>query len=278
MSLDKNPNTDRFQIMRAVLFMGFFAALFLIVAVPKDNLTSFVCNYTRSYDAFAQMCANADSNVPQANSGEFIASRIDSACVDAQGLKISVEFDAALTGEALIQVFSTGPDFFPSSRGLTDTYELSRTFTTAVDHLDLVIPVESMSAGELIFGNVVVDGVGASSHVTYLINVSDCSLSSALPSNPALTSIPSIHSATCLPDKQLMIAFAFEEPVLGHYHALVADRPYKLSSVVTQPSILFFSGEPPPEGPVVVKLVSATDEIVVFEETYTPPVCTTTAG
>jgi hypothetical protein len=133
-----------------------------------------------------------------------------------------------------------------------------------------------MSAGELIFGNVFVNGNSASSHVTYLINVSDCSLSSALPFNPALTGIPSIHSATCLPGEQLMIAFAFEEPVLGQYQATVAGIPYKISSVVTQPSLLFFSGEPPPEGPIVVKLISAVDESVVWEETFTPPVCGTT--
>jgi hypothetical protein len=253
--------------------MTLFAVVFLIAIVPKDDITSFVCDYVRNYDGFAQMCSNRPSGGTSTVSGEFVASRVDSACVDAQGLKISVAFDSALTGEALIQVFSTGPDFFPSARGLTDTYEVSRTLTNAVDHLDLVIPVVSMSGGELLFGNVVVNGNPAYSHVSYLTNVSDCSLSRALPSNPALTSIPSIHSATCLPNNQLMIAFAFEEAVLGQYQAFVADRPYKLASVVTQPSVLFFSGESPPDGPIVVKLVSATNETVVFEETYTPPVC-----
>jgi hypothetical protein len=130
-----------------------------------------------------------------------------------------------------------------------------------------------MSEGELIFGNIVVNGNPVSSHVTYLINVPDCSRSSAVPPNPALSGIPSIDSATCLPSKQLMIAFAFREPVLGQYRTMVADTPYKLASVVTQPSILFFSGELPPAGPIVIKLISATDEIAVFEDTYTPPVC-----
>jgi hypothetical protein len=253
--------------------MGLFAVVFLIAIVPKDNIASFMCNYVRGYDVFARMCANLPSSAIPAASGEFVASRINSACVDAQGLKMSVVFDAALTGEALVQVFSTGPDFFPSTSGLTDTYEFNRTLTTAVDHLDLIIPVESMSGGELIFGNVVVSGNPASSYVSYLTNVSDCSLSDTLSPNAAPTGVPSIHSATCLPSRQLMIAFAFEEPVLGQYQALVADSPYRLASVVTQPAVLFFSGEPPPEGPIIVKLVSAPDEIVVFEETYTPPVC-----
>jgi hypothetical protein len=266
MSLDKTPRTDRFPIVTAVLFMSLFAVALLIAMVPKDGLTGFVCTYVRGYDVFARMCANVPSD-------EFVPSRIDSACVDAEGLKISVAFDSPLTGDALIQVFSTGPDFFPSSRGLTDTYEVNRTLTPAVDHLDLVIPVESMSEGELIFGNIVVSGNAASSHVSYLANVSDCSLNNGLPSNTALTSIPSIHSATCLSSTQLMIAFAFEEPLRGQYQVLVANTPYKLASVVTQPSMLFFSGELPPKGPVVISLVSATDQSVVIEETYTPPIC-----
>jgi hypothetical protein len=54
---------------------------------------------------------------------------------------------------------------------------------------------------------------------------------------------------------------------------LVADIPYELASVINQPATLFFSGEAPPEGPVVIRLVSAIDEVTVFEETYTPPVC-----
>ncbi|RPJ19686.1 MAG: hypothetical protein EHM33_29875 [Chloroflexi bacterium] len=273
MAFDKIPKSDRFQTVTAVLFMSLFAVILLIAMVPKGNITSFVCNNVGDYDGFASMCSSPPLGSTPTASGELIASQIDSACVDAEGLKISVAFDTALVGEALIQVFSTGPDFFPSARGLTDTYEVSKTISPAVDHLDLLIPVDSMAAGELIFGNVAVSGDGASSHVTYLINVSDCSLGSAIPSNPVVTSIPSIHSATCLPNKQLMIAFAFEEPVLGQYQALVADTPYELASVVTQPSVLFFAGEPPPEGLVVVKLVSATDEVVVFEETYTPPIC-----
>lgn len=71
----------------------------------------------------------------------------------------------------------------------------------------------------------------------------------------------------------LMIAFAFESQVFGQYRASVADIPYQLASVINQPATLFFSGEPPPPGPVVIKLISATDEVTVFQETYTPPLC-----
>lgn len=253
--------------------MGFFAALFLIVVVPKDNIRNFVCNYARDYDGFARMCSNLPSPPVPADSGQFVASRINSACVDAQGLKISVTFDVPLTGEAHIQIFSTGPDFFPSARGMTDTYEISTVITTAVDHLDLVIPVDSMPVGEQIFGNIIVNEEGFSSYVAYLISVLDCSTTSALPSDSTSNGIPIINSATCLPSRQLMIAFEFEEPVLGQYRASVADIPYRLASVVSQPAMLFFSGESPPEGPIVIRLISATDEAIVFEEIYTPPAC-----
>lgn len=271
MSLDKTPKSDRFQIIRAVLFMGFFAVLFLIIAVPKDRFTSFVCSYAIGFDGFAQICSD---------SGQLITSKINSACVDAQGLKISVAFDVPLTGEAHIQVFSAGPDFFPSALGMTDTYEIGMTITTAVDHLDLAIPVQSMPVGEKIFGNIVVSKESVSSQVAYLINVSACSTSGAPAATQTpmsgLNRIPIIQSATCLPSGQLMIAFEFEKPVLGQYQLLVANMPYQLASVVNQPALLFFSGEPPPEGPIVIRLISAIDQEVVFEETYTPPVCDAT--
>lgn len=70
-----------------------------------------------------------------------------------------------------------------------------------------------------------------------------------------------------------MIAFEFEGPVLGQYRALVDEMPYQLASVINQPAMLFFSGQPPTDGPVVIRLISATDEEIVFEETYTPPAC-----
>jgi hypothetical protein len=277
MSLDKTPTkSDQFQVMTAVLFMTLFAAVFLFIAVPKDDITKFVCNYARDFDAFVRMCSNFPSPVGTAVSDQLITSKINSACVDAQGLKIFVAFDVPLTGEAHIQVFSTGPDFFPSARGLTDTYETSMILTTPVDHLDLIIPVDSLPVGEPIFGNIIVSEESVSSYVAYLINVSDCSTASAPPSNFSPTDIPVIQSATCLPSKQLMIAFEFEKLVLGQYQALVADIPYQLASVVSQPAVLFFAGDSPPEGPIVIRLVSATDQVVVFEETYTPPVCSDT--
>jgi hypothetical protein len=181
-----------------------------------------------------------------------------------------------LSGEARIQVFSTGPDFFPSSQGMTDTYEITTTLASAVDHLDVIIPVDAMPAEEQIFGNIFINDEELSSFVAYSINVSDCSASNGPPPNLTPNGVPIIRSATCLPSRQLMIAFEFEGPVLGQYRVLVADKPYQLASIVSQPAILFFSGEPPPEGPIVISLISATAQEVIFEENYTPPNCDAT--
>jgi hypothetical protein len=272
MSLDKNRKSDRFQIMVAVLFMSLFAAVFLIIVVPKDNIMNLVCSYVGVDDRFSSICPDLPS--PTASvSGQLVTSRIKSACVDADGLKISIAFDAPLSGEAHIQVFSTGPDFFPSSQGMTDTYEISTTIASAIDHLDLIIPVDAMPVEEQIFGNIYINDEELSSFVAYSINVSDCSVMSGTPPDLTPNGIPIIRSATCLPSRQLMIAFEFEGPVLGQYRVLVADKPYQLASIVSQPAILFFSGEPPPEGPIVIRLISATAQEVIFEETYTPPAC-----
>jgi hypothetical protein len=272
MSSEKTRTSDRFQIITAVLFMGLFAALFLIIALPENSMTSFVCSNMGGSTLFTQMCSNRTSPAPK-GPGQFIPSRINLACVDEQGLKISIQFDQPLTGAAAIQVFSTGPDFFPSEQGMTDSYEISQTLTAAVDQLDLVIPVDAMPVGEQIFGNIFISDEDVSSFVAYSMLVSDCSTTSVLPPGSTPSETPTINNATCLPSRQMMIAFEFEQLVLGQYRAFVADIPYQLSSVVSQPSMLFFSGEPPPEGPIVISLVSATDGVTVFEETYTPPVC-----
>src|SRR5687768_13971188 len=274
MSLDKTPKkSDRFQIMAAVLFMTLFAAVFLIVVVPKDSIKSFVCNYARDFDAFAQTCSNLPATIGSEGSDSIVTSKITSACLDAQGLKISIAFDTPLTGVANIQVFSTGEDFFPSEQGISDSFKMNLIIPSAADHLDIIIPVDSMPVGEQIFGNIVISDEGVSSYVAYSMNVSDCSTTSVPPPDLTPNKIPILNSATCLPSRQLMIAFEFEGPVLGQYRALVADTPYQLASVINQPALWFFSGEPPPEGPIVIRLVSAIDQVVVFEETYTPPVC-----
>ena len=273
MSQDKSPKSDRFQIMTAVVLMSLFAIVILVAGLPKGSMTNFVCSYVRDYDGFSGLCSDSTTTSTAVGSDQLVTSKITAACVDPQGLKISVAFDTPLVGEALIQVYSMGPDFFPSERGMTDTYEQSTTMANAVDHLDYIIPVESLSVGEQIFGNIVVSEEGISSHVAYFIKVSDCSTTSALPPNLTANGIPLIHSATCLPSRQLMIAFEFEESTPGQYQALVDNIPYQLASIINQPAMLFFSGEPPPAGPIVIRLVSATDQVVVFEETYTPPVC-----
>jgi hypothetical protein len=155
---------------------------------------------------------------------------------------------------------------------MTDTYEIREILAEEVDHLDFVIPVDSMPVGELIFGNMVVSGEGTASQLAYLLEVSDCSTTSGTPPN-SQNDAPAIQGATCLASRQLMITFEFNRPVLGQYQALVDGKPYQLSSVVSQPALLFFSGEPPAEGPVLIRLISAIDETTFFEETYTPPVC-----
>ena len=275
MSLDKSRKSDRFQIMTAVLFMGLFAAVVIAVAA-KDNIASFVCNYASGYDGFSRICSNPSSPPSSLGAGLHVASRITSACLDREGLKISVAFDKPLTGAANIQVFSTGDDYFPSEQGLADSFKISMTIPTAVDHLDLVIPVDAMPVGVQIFGNIVVSEEGVSSYLSYFMNVSDCSTIGSLPPQLIPIGTPIIHSATCLPTRHLMIAFEFEESMPGQYQALVADIPYQLASVINQPAMLFFSGEPPPGGPIVIRLVSAIDQAIVFEETYTPPVCDAT--
>jgi hypothetical protein len=245
--------------------------------VTRDNIVGFICSRVRGFDGLAEICSNVPTpSVPSA-ARQLVASKLNSACVDTQGLKISVAFRAPVTGQASIQVFSTGPDFFPSGQGMTDTYEMSRMISTEVDRLEFIIPVASMPVGEKLFGNIIVsDGEGIFSHVAYLINVYDCSATDTpLPDSASVTrgDPPVIHSATCLPDRQLMLAFKFDEPVLGQYQALVEDLPFQLASVVSQPALLFFSGAALTDEPIVIKLVSATDQVIVFEETYTPPDC-----
>jgi hypothetical protein len=272
MSSEKNRTSDRFQILTAVLIMTLFAAVFLLVVVPRENTTNFICNYADKYAVFAQLCQNASPPSADPGSEQVVAARISSLCLDSEGLRMSVSFDKPLTGTSNIQVFSTGEDYFPSEQGISDSYRMSMTLPIAADRFDILVPVDAMPVGEQIFGNIVINDQGVSSFVAYSMNVSDCSKTSALP-NLTPNDIPTINSATCLPSRHLMIAFEFEGSVLGQYRALVADIPYQLASVINQPAMLFFSGEPPPEGPVLIKLVSATDEVIVFEETYTPPVC-----
>lgn len=270
MSFGKDQKSDRFQAIVAVLFMSLIATSVLTIAVAKDNIMGFVCNYATGHDGFSRICPSLPSPT---GSGLFVASKINSACLDADGLKILVAFDEPLTGVADIQVFSTGDDYFPSEQGLADSFKINMTIPAAVDHLDLVIPVDAMPVGVQIFGNIVVSEEGVSSHLSYFMNVPDCSTIGALPPQLIPIGSPIIHSATCLPTRHLMIAFEFEESIPGQYQALVAGTPYQLASIINQPAMLFFSGEPPPEGPIIIKLVSAVDQVVLFEESYTAPVC-----
>jgi hypothetical protein len=88
--------------MTAVLFMGLFAAVFIAVAA-KDNITSLVCNYASGYDGFSRICPNLPSPPSSLGSGQPVASRITAACLDSEGLNISVAFDEPLRGAANIQ-------------------------------------------------------------------------------------------------------------------------------------------------------------------------------
>ena len=115
MSSEKTRKSDRFQILTAVLFMTLFAAVLLLTAVPQGSVTNFVCTYTRNYEGFASLCLDSPPSTSE-GPGQLVTSRINYACVDDQGLKISVSFSQPLTGAANIQVFSMGPDFFLRSR------------------------------------------------------------------------------------------------------------------------------------------------------------------
>jgi hypothetical protein len=274
MSFEKGRKSDRSQTLTAVLFMGLVAALFLLIALPQ-NLTAFVCSLAGESAMFAGMCSDTSAPTPSGGS-QIVASRIISACLNSEGLKLSVAFDKPLTGTSNIQVFTTGDDYFPSEQGISDSFRMNMNISSAADQVDFVIPVDSMPVGEQIFGNFDINDEGVSSFVAYSMKVTDCAVTSGPPPSPAPDDTPTINSATCLPSRHLMIAFQFENQVLGQYRALVADIPYELASVINEPATLFFSGDPPPDGPVLIKLVSATDEVIVFEESYTPPSCGTT--
>lgn len=276
MSLDKTPKSDRFQIMTAVFIMSIVAIVVIIAGLPKGGITKFVCNYAGGFDGLAERCSDQQSPTPRVGSGQLISSRVNSACLDTDGLKISIAFDEPLAGTANVQVFSTGEDYFPSEQGISDSFRINVTIPEAVDNLDLIIPVDAMPTDVQIFGNIVVSEEEILSHVAYFINIEDCAAASTFPSQFVVIGSPIIHSATCLPTRHLMIAFEFEESVPGQYQALVAGTPYQLASVISQPARLFFSGTAPPQGPVVIRLVSAIDQAVVFEETYTPPICEAT--
>jgi hypothetical protein len=275
MSSEETRTSDRFQIITAVLFMSFFAAVLLILAMPKNQIAGWLCNYTGDTGIFARLCSSVPSRAVQ-EPKELVSSRITAACLDREGLKISVTFDEPLTGSSHIEVFTTGDDYFPSEQGISDSFRINLTIADEADHLNILVPVDSMPVGEQIFGNVATNG-DVSSFVAYSIKVADCASANAPLPRLVEGDIPTIHSATCLPSSHLMIAFQFEGQVLGQYRVLVDDTPYQLASVINQPATLFFSGVPPSEGSSLIRLISATDEVVIFEETYTPPVCAGTS-
>jgi hypothetical protein len=252
--------------------MGLFATIFLIITLPPDTISNFVCNSIGARDLFTGMC----SAVPMPGTDrpdQLVASRLTSACLSGDGLNISVAFDEPLTGTTSLQVFTTGDDYFPSEQGISDSFRMRMRIPDEADHMDFTIPVDLMPVGEQIFGNLVVNDTGVQSFVAYSIFVSDCSAPDVVPADPSPNDIPVIRSATCLPSRHLMIAFEFEGPVLGQYRASVDDIPYELASVINQPATLFFSGDPPADGPVIIRLLSAIDEAIVFEESFTPPDC-----
>jgi hypothetical protein len=98
--------------MLAVVFMGLFAAVFIMVSLPKNKMAAFVCDFAGEPNRFAQICSDSSFAIPTVTPGQLIAFTIDSACVDKEGLKIAITFHGSLTSEAHIQIFSTGPGFF----------------------------------------------------------------------------------------------------------------------------------------------------------------------
>jgi hypothetical protein len=199
MSFEKGRKSDRFQILTAVLFMGLFAALFLVIAVPQ-NITAVVCSHAGETSVFARMCSP-----PPQGGGDIVASRIISACLNSEGLNLSVAFDEPLTGASNLQVFTTGDDYFPSEQGISDSFRMNMTISSASDHVDFIIPVDSMPVGEQIFGNFLINDEGLSSFVAYSMNVTDCSVISGPPPSSTPNDTPTINSATCLPSRHLMV-------------------------------------------------------------------------
>ena len=275
MSSATTNESDRSQTLTAVIFMSLFAAVLLIFVTAKDRIGSFFC----SNEAFAGMCSDQYPADTIAIPNQLINSEIVSACVDTQGLKISIALDAPLAGVANIQVFTTGEDVFPSEQGMADSFRTSMAIPGSTAQLDFLIPVESMPVGERIFGNIVTSQEKVvSSHAAYFVEVSDCSLAGETIPNPTLitdyANVPTGYKATCLAGNRVMIGWEFDKPVLGQYRALVAGIPYHLASIGNQPVVLFFSGDAPPDGPISIQLVSGTDQTILFEETFTAPICT----
>jgi hypothetical protein len=272
MSSVTTPKSDRSPTLTAVLIMTLVAAGFVMLIIVKDKIADLACQYP----ALEILCAGQAA--PAIDSEGLTPSMLSSACVDARGLQISVALGSPLAGRADVQVFTTGQDVFPTDRGMSDTLDMSLDISAPTSQLDLVLPVQSMPVGEYIFGNIVTSQENAiSSYVAYFISVSDCSTSDAASPNPTLVSshenLPLTHSVTCLPGNKLMVVFEFDQPAFGQYQATVEGIPYELVSVGDQPAALFFSGEHPGEKPAAIRLVSATDQAVVFETSSSPPVC-----
>jgi len=87
---------------------------------------------------------------------------------------------------------------------------------------------------------------------------------------------PEIINTTCVGKgdfKQLMVVFEFDQDVIGEYAAFVADIPYELAPVASNPERLYYYGTPPPQGPITIKLVSTSHQEIAYEGIYTPVVC-----
>jgi hypothetical protein len=87
--------SDRYQILMAVLLMSAFATALLILGTTRDRIGRFLCGYMD----IGEICSNTPSANTVNASGELIDSQIISACVDTDGLKISVAFGAPLAHE-----------------------------------------------------------------------------------------------------------------------------------------------------------------------------------
>lgn len=270
MSSLTTPKSERSQTLTAVIFMSLFVTVFVIIILAREGSWRFVCQY----EGLEGLCTDPSSVSIPGVSDPLIASEVISACVDADGLRLSVAFGSPLAGEADIQVFTTGEDVFPSERGMSDTFITTTAIPAETDHLDIEIPVESMSVDEHVFGNITVRTENVvSSHVSYFVIVSGCSAVSSPATTAANDNHPTTYRMTCLANERLMIAFEFDQPVFGQYQTLVGNQPFALASVGNQPAILFFSGDFLADGPTTIKLISATSQIVLLEETVSLPDC-----
>ncbi len=213
------------------------------------------------------------------------------ACLDGNDLTIAIQFDRPVTGEAHLQVFSSGGSDFltqPDATGFqqrTNNFNKTENITAAIARWEIVIPTSSNPVGIGISGTFVlfplVGEAPNSAWVEFSMEVLECNPTEILPPTETPTptpnpdGTPAIINSICVSNTQLMIVFEFQQPVTGLYEVFVNGIPYQLTPVPDQPDRQFFIGAAPPGGgmPTIV-LQSLPDHALVLEVAdYSVPQC-----